>query len=124
MPRPADPRKQQVWLQHLQRWQASGWSVRDYCDRYQLGQASFYAWKRVLRQRGLLSNTSSASLRPPHDAAPTPNPLFVPVVVHPADGTAAPIELVAPDGWIVRVAAGCDAPTLRQVLALLREQSC
>jgi hypothetical protein len=117
MPRPADPRKQQHWLQHIRRWQRSYLSVRDYCERHHLGEASFYAWKRVLQQRGLLGEGSAADGR-------AARALFVPVTLGSADSAERCIELVAPDGWVVRVGAGCDALTLQQVLALLREPPC
>jgi hypothetical protein len=114
MPRAADPRKQQHWLQHVRRWQTSRLSVRAYCERHQLGEASFYAWKRTLQQRGLLSESAQ-------DAAA---PVFLPVAVSAADIRTPSLELVSPTGWTVRLAAGFDATTLRQLLAVLREQSC
>jgi hypothetical protein len=123
MPRPADPRKQQEWLQHLRRWQSSRLSVRDHCERFGLSQASFYAWKRTLRQRGLLVDTAaSAAATPRANAAKAPR--FVPITVAGLNARAERIELVLPDGSAVRVPAGFDAPTLRQVLAVLRERPC
>jgi hypothetical protein len=124
MPRCVDPRKQHFWLQHILRWQVSRLSVCDYCDRLQLSQASFYAWKRTLQQRGLVAGTTPGSARPRHAAAPAKAPFFLPVVVSEAEPSTGHIDLVLPDGWTVRVAAGFDVGTLRQLLALLRERSC
>ena len=121
MPRAADPRKQQQWLQHMRRWQRSRLSVRDYCDCQQLSEASFYLWKRALQQRGLLTDTAPAEGLPPRQA---PAPLFLPVALRAADATTGAIELVSPDGWTVRVAAGFEPSTLRQLLAVLRERPC
>jgi hypothetical protein len=117
MPRPADLRKQQQWLQRILRWQGSHLSVRDYCDRLQLSEASFYAWKRTLQQRGLLADT-------PRAEAPAKTPVFLPVTIPAADMAPGHIDLVLPDGLTVRVAAGFDVGTLRQLLAVLRERSC
>ena len=117
MPRPADPRKQQHWLQHVRRWQASPLSVREYCERHRLGEASFYTWKRRLQQRGLLSDSAPA-------AAAAHSPLFLPVAVPAADTLTRRIEVVSPAGWTVRLAVGFDAAALRQLLAVLREQPC
>ncbi len=80
MPRPADLRKQQLWLEHLQRWQSSRLSVRVYCERFGLSQASFYAWKRILRQRGLLPGARPNAAHSPRVQAPQA-PRFVPVQV-------------------------------------------
>jgi len=124
MPRRADPRKQQQWLQRILRWQGSHLSVRDYCERLQLSEASFHAWKRTLQRRGLLAATAPIGARSPRADAPAKAPLFLPVTIAAADMAPGHIELVLPDGLTVRVAAGFDAQTLRQVLAVLRERSC
>jgi hypothetical protein len=124
MPRPADPRKQQQWLQRILRWQGSHLSVRDYCDRLQLSEASFYAWKRTLQRRGLLADTPGIGARSPRAEAPAKVPLFLPVAVRAADMTPGHIDLVLPDGWTVRVAACFDVGTLRQLLTVLRERPC
>ena len=120
MPRPADPRKQQTWLRHFRRWQSSRLSVRDYCERLQLSEASFYSWKRTLQERGLLSDAAPAGTRSPRTNAP----LFLPVAVAEDESSTGPINLILPDGWTVRVSGGFDARTLRQLLAVLRERPC
>jgi hypothetical protein len=112
MPRPADPRKQQQWLQHICRWQRSRLSVRDYCDCHQLSEASFYLWKRALQKRGLLTDTVPAEGLPPMQANA---PLFLPIRA--ADATTGAIELVSPDGWTVRVAASFEAGKTEMSLA-------
>jgi hypothetical protein len=124
MSRLADPRKQQQWLQHIRRWQASRLSVREYCDRHQLREANFYCWKRTLRQRGLLTVKMASDGLAPHADTGGKAPFFLPVAVAGADAATGRIDLVLPDGWIVRVAAGFDAGTLRQLLAVLRERPC
>jgi len=99
----------------MRRWQQSQLSVRAYCARQQLSEPSFYAWKRTLQQRGLLPKAANANSH---------TPIFVPVSLPQSNPIAAPLELVLPTGLTVRVAAGFDADTLRQLLALLREQPC
>ena len=91
MPRPADPRKQQYWLEHVQRWQSSRLSVRAYCDRFGLSQASFHSWKRTLLQRGLLQCTRPNAARAPRVKA-CQTPRFVPVALAGLDAAADRIE--------------------------------
>jgi hypothetical protein len=88
MPRPADPRKQQFWLQHIQRCLSLHLSVRDYCERFGLSQASFHAWKRTLQQRGLLPGTQPNTARSPRTMVPQA-PRFVPVALAGLDAAAA-----------------------------------
>jgi transposase len=102
--KPRDPRKEQHWRRMIRLWQSSGLTIRDFCACHQLVQASFYAWRRELRQR---------------DAAAT----FVPVRVVPDDrpAHATPIEVGLAGGRWVRVTPGFDPATLRQLLEVLEE---
>jgi hypothetical protein len=121
MARQFDLRKQQRWLQHIQRWQRSQLSIRDFCARHQLGEPNFYFWLRTLKARGLLTPRGAAAT--PADQSPN-TPLFVAATLADAEATPQPLEIVLSDGLTVRVAAGFDAGTLRQLLAVLREQPC
>ena len=105
--KPRDPRKEQQWRRLIQLWKNSGLTVRTFCARHHVTQASFYAWRRELQQR---------------DAAAT----FVPVQVvtddQPTPVTSiSTIEVVLAGGHCVRVTPGFDPVTLRQLLAVLRE---
>jgi hypothetical protein len=121
MARGPDLSKQRYWLDLISRWQRSDVTVRDFCDRNGVSEASFFAWRRVLRERGLLSEDD--------DAAPTGvgvpgGPRFVPVVVAGADSAGACLEVVLGDGLCVRVPVGFDADTLAQLLDVLRRRPC
>jgi hypothetical protein len=123
MSRQLDLPKQQEWLRHVQRWQRSRLSVRDYCARYRLSEPSFYFWRRSLAERGLLTPVGTNPAQRDTDAVPA-TPLFVAATLADAAAAPQPLEVVFPDGLTVRVAAGFDAATLRHLLALLREQAC
>jgi hypothetical protein len=103
--RTRDARKERRWRRWLGRWQASGLSVQAFCARHGLAPASFYAWRSTLRRR---------------DAPPA---AFAPVqLLADADPPPPrPLEVVLADGRVVRVAPGFDPLTLRQLLAVLRE---
>jgi transposase len=102
--KPRDPRKEQHWRRLIQLWKNSGLSVRAFCARHQITQASFYAWRRELHQR---------------DAATT----FVPVRVVTDDQptSSTPIEILLAGGRSVRITPGFDPATLRQLLVVLQE---
>jgi hypothetical protein len=103
--KPRDPRKEQQWRRWIENWQSSGLSVRAFCARHGLAPPTFYAWRRELRRR---------------DAGQL---AFVPVWVMPDPGPARDghVDVVLRDGRTVRVGPGFDAPTWRQVLAVLGE---
>ena len=49
--RARDERKERQWRHWIGEWQASGLSVRAFCQRRRLTVASFHARRRVLRRR-------------------------------------------------------------------------
>lgn len=115
--------KQQWWLRHVQGWQRSSLSVRDYCACHRLSEPSFYAWRRVLDERGLLTPAGVAAARADTEESAV-TPLFVAAKVADVEVASQALEVMLPDGLAVRVAAGFDAATLRRLLAVLRGQSC
>jgi transposase-like protein len=102
-----DESKEQQWRRWIAQWQTSGLSVAVFCARHGLAAPSFYAWRRTLQRRD------------------DPPAAFVPVRLLPDEAPAPtrPLEVVLPDGRLVRVPAGFDAATLRQLLAVLREDA-
>jgi transposase len=103
MPRHPDPNAAQRWQQRLHRFARSGLTVAAFCTREGIAPATFHAWKRRLR-----------------DAAA---PQFVPVcLTEPTAPT--PVELVLPSGCVLRLAPGCDAAWVRQLLDLLGVRPC
>ena len=109
--------KQRFWQEQIARWRHSGLSVRQFCQREGLSEPSFYAWRRVLSQRG-----TSVAARPA-DVAHRSN--FVSVrVAEPSACKGSMIEILLPRGRRVRVGPGFDRATLEEVLEILRRQSC
>jgi hypothetical protein len=106
--RARDERKERQWRRWIGEWQASGLSVRAFCERRGLALPTFYAWRRTLERRA------------------AEGPAFVPVqvVADAAPTQAGALEVVLPDGRTVRVAPGFDAATLRQLLAVLGGRPC
>ena len=49
-----DAAKQGRWLELIRRWQRSQSTIREFCERHQVSEASFFSWRRILRERGLL----------------------------------------------------------------------
>ena len=106
--RARDERKEQQWRRRVGEWQASGLSVRAFCQQRGLTVASFYAWRRVLERRAA-EQVVFAPVQVVADAPPTQT---------------GALEVVLADGRVVRVAPGFDAATLRQVLAVLEGRPC
>jgi hypothetical protein len=106
--RARDERKERQWRRWIGEWQASGLSVRAFCQRRRLTVARFYAWRRVLERRAA-EKAAFVPLQIVADAVPT---------------QASALEVVLTDGRTVRVAPGFDAATLRQLLAVLEGRPC
>ena len=119
MPRHPDLGKEQRWLNLIRCWQRSQLTIRDFCRRHRLRAPSFYAWRRELRERGLLDDGPSAEAT---RAASTP--AFVEVAVDASAAATPAIDLVLAEGRLLRLRPGFDPNLLRQLLRLLEEPSC
>ncbi len=103
--------KEQFWRGTMARHEASGLSIRAFCEREGLSEPSFYQWRRELARRDRQSS------RPGRTGM-----AFVPVRVVPDEDkspASGAIEIVLAGGRIVRVGARFDRETLAQVVAVL-----
>jgi hypothetical protein len=105
MTRSQDRVKARRWVRLFREKQASGMSVAAFCRKRQIPVHQYYWWQRQLRHCDV-QNT---------DQPLSPGP-FVPVRVSLVSPM---IEVVHPGGCIVRVVAGIDVQSLRNVLAAL-----
>jgi transposase-like protein len=115
-----DAAKQRRWLELIRRWQQSPTTVREFCQRHRVSAASFFSWRRILRERGLLgeprtSRTATASA----DAR-----AFVRLATLDAVPAGSPIELVLNHRRLLRVWTGFDADVLLELIRLLEEPAC
>jgi transposase-like protein len=117
MARRPDTAKQDRWLELIRRWQQLQITVREFCERHRVSEASFYSWRRVLRERGLLEKSMTSET-----AAETP--AFVKLATVVAELTGSPIELVLNQGRLLRVRPGFDADMLLELVRLLEEPTC
>ncbi len=63
-----DLAKERRWREFVERQSASGLSARAFCRREELSEASFYAWRRTIRERDDRASAKAC-------------PAFVPVAV-------------------------------------------
>jgi transposase-like protein len=94
--------RRKLWRHWVAQQETSGQSVSAFCREQGLSEATFYAWRRRLRNQ----NTPVR---------------FALVETRPAETTVLPIELLLASGERLRIPH--DAATLKLVLAVLREPS-
>ena len=111
--KPRDPSKEQRWRQLIGQWQRSGLTIRAFCQCHHVTVPSFYAWRRILRQRDA-------------SACPVTSPVsFLPVHVRPDDrDVPPPLELLLPNGRRLRIPPGYDDTHLRQLIRTLEDFQC
>ncbi len=102
---PQKPRKsreanRQEWEQRLVRFDQSGLAVQDFCRAENVAPQSFYPWKRRF----------AASAEPASDP-----PEFLPIRLAPS----APVEIVLPNGAMLRLSPGCDLAFVRSLVEAL-----
>jgi transposase-like protein len=111
-----DAGKQRHWLGFVERWQRSKLTVREFCEQHQISEASFYAWRRVLRERGLIQD-------PPTESATSSTPAFVKLTVDAESAAASAVDVVLSERRLLRVRPGFDADMLLQLVRLLEERA-
>jgi transposase-like protein len=117
MARRPDVAKKDRWLELIGRWQRSQSTIRAFCERHQVSEASFFSWRRLLRERGLLDEPM-----PSKDSAAVP--AFVKLTTLDAEPTGSAIELVLNQRRLLRVRPGFDADVLLELVRLLEEPAC
>ena len=116
-----DANKQNRWLELIGRWQRSQLTIREFCQRHHVSEASFFSWRRVLRQRGLLDELNA----PKSAKAFSESPAFVKLApLEPTTTAATAVELVLNDRRVLRVRPGFDAELLLELVRLLEEPAC
>jgi transposase-like protein len=81
-----------AWRERLRRQGRSGFSVAEFCRRGSVSPASFYAWRKRLKDE----NKDS------------PQPLFVPVAMDLVEGPSG-VQIELPGGAVVRLSAMASA---------------
>jgi len=117
-----DRRKEQLWRRLVREQAQSGRSVREFCDARDLAESAFYFWRRELKSRdvkeGRIETRASAV------SSASAAPLFAAVTVSGAEAPSSVLEIVLASGLRVRVPAGFDPQTLRELLSLLESPGC
>lgn len=93
----------EYWRELISRQEQSGTTVRAFCAQQGVTDASFYGWRKKLRESAAVS--------------------FALVAPRSGEHRPSPVELVLATGERVQVGPGADAATLRMVLAVLRERA-
>jgi hypothetical protein len=96
--------RREYWRELVSQQEQSGLSVHAFCKRRDVTEASFYNWRKQLRNYA----TVGFALVDAQGKGSKPK---------------APVELVLATGDRVQIAPGADAATLRMVLGVLRERT-
>ncbi|WP_437586812.1 IS66 family insertion sequence element accessory protein TnpA [Sorangium sp. So ce1000] len=103
-----------IWRDRVARWHKSGHSARVFAEQEGVSAATLYSWSRRLgmKRREYRQHSEKATL-----------PALLPVVVAPSSATACSpgtaLEIVFPDGAVVRVPPTFDEDTLARVVRAL-----
>lgn len=108
-----DSAKEKYWRGVIRRQSKSSETIAAFCTREGVSAHRFYWWRRALRAR---DQQLAADAEQPEQGEATVES-FVPVRL--PFLTQAAIEMVHPGGWVVRVPAGFDLPSLRRILVTL-----
>lgn len=126
--------RERVWREVLDRQRQSGLSVRGFCRREVVSEASFYAWRRELLRRDQESLSVRRTDREPgvppaasrsaaakRTATTVSGPAaFLPVLMESnSDHMARVLEVTCPNGSCVSAWSGCEVELLQAALSVV-----
>ena len=121
MPRKVSDERKRYWRDLVERQPSSGLNIARFCAEAGVSQNSFYVWKKRLQttvQQGRAA-MPPRKLRRKKAAAKSLVPVrLIPDVSHQPPAARA-LEIAWPNGIALRIPAGSDSKTLREVFGLL-----
>lgn len=118
MARRSSEEKRAFWRMVIQLQGESDLPIREFCAREGGSQASFFAWRRKLRQDA----AAAESYHPLEKKNAEDSPRLVPVRLLEGKGAAA-VEVVSPSGLVLRVHDDAGTENVRRVLHLVHEMA-
>jgi hypothetical protein len=106
-----DSNREAFWRRVLRRRAKSGLKTGEFCAREGLKTTAYYYWQREIRRRD----------GEPQDTDGEGPTGFVPVQVVDDRGMAAPVEIIASNGFVIRVGEQATPEHLRRVLQAVGE---
>lgn len=103
-----DGAKESFWREALGRFSSSGLSVREFCQREQLTESAFYAWRRTIGERDEAGGARRKA------------PAFVPAVVTSPPNRETDISLELPGGGILRFVGATATEQLADLIVALQ----
>ena len=128
-----DAAKERFWRDALRRFAASGLSVRTFCRRETLCEASFYAWRRTIAERDRLASPPARANSPTaakpestakrestaKPAGTAKRPAFLPMVVNDTKRQDGAISIELAGGRVLRLPEMIGAARLAELIAAL-----
>jgi hypothetical protein len=95
------------WRERIERQERSDWSIAEFCAREGVSSASFYVWRRRL---------FGGRRAPGPSGLDAPAPVRLIPVRLPTIGAAGGVEIVLPNGAVVRLPALASAATVAKAI--------
>ncbi len=122
MSRKPDLAKREAWRKRLRAYDRGALSVEEFCFRNGVSLASFYQWRRKLRDATGRSSFASSG-RDPATRLSAPPSGFLPVEITGLSPASACIEVLLPGGPRLRIPCH-ETQAIRTVIAALSAASC
>lgn len=109
MSKARDANREEFWRQAVRRRTESGMTIVDFCAAEDLKPTAYHYWQREIKRRGALPSQ------------PSRNPTLAAVQVIDDRDDQSGVEIVAKNGYVVRVGERATAEHVRRVLQAVSE---
>ena len=106
----SDTDQRQFWQMAVETFKSSGLSIRQFCEKEGLSEASFYAWRKKMTPDGKCE-----------DIKPDSGQIEPFIRVSMPSESASTLEFVLLSGNTLRIGSGADRQTLNDVITVLRQ---
>jgi len=117
-----DAAKERLWRDAFRRFAASGLSVRSFCRRETLCEASFYAWRRTVAERDRLASRPARANPAAKPESMARRPAFLSMVVNDTTRQDGAISIELAGGRVLRLPETIAAARLAEIIAVLEAQ--
>jgi hypothetical protein len=119
-----DPAKEASWRDRIKQWEASGLSIREFCQKQELKETSFHYWRREIKRRDKKRPSPKKKAKEEKQISFASVQMTTPFLCSNERLYDNEIEISLSNGSRIRFRSGIASELLREVLRIVGTPTC